>query len=172
MHPELNKKFILTVTFFFFAVASAGIALWQVSVKIANARAQTRELASVIAELQEERVRTHRVKDIFSERREDILLIRQFSVEPGRPIMFIEFLEDMAKKTGNAITLHTDDRSSSGDMLMFRLSLEGTPSSVQAYLGIVDALPYDVAVKSINYQKNEVQKHATLDITLGVSTAR
>lgn len=115
------------------------------------------DLRSQIALLEEERARARKVGSFLDEREEEVGRIVGFLVSEDRPINFVEKLEDMARRTNNKMLLDLsgDLNKKGGDVIAFRMTLEGSSKSVFDYLKLLELLPHLINIESVVWEKSE-----------------
>ena len=106
--------------------------------------------------------RLNRISDLLKNRQSDIKRLQGIAVERARPLAFIETIEQIGHLTKVKVSLGVDEIKGSGDSLFFGATLEGTEKSVRTMLALINALPYQIAIESITFQR---------DIPGGVSNA-
>lgn len=140
------------------AWACAAVALLSVSAGgfalVARAVARASEESSVIAgrarDLAEERAAANAAEGRSMERIVGIERIWGFLVR-RQPVAFVEQLEAIAKKTGNAAALDADEASDVGG-IVFRITLEGTRETVARFVRAVESMPYLARVEEMSFQ--------------------
>lgn len=147
-----QQRFFITI-----AAAMLGIAFsiglfaalhWQV----ARSQASLRDIESNLVLHEEERKGAMRSLSLLRERSPDVGRIQDFFVAHDQPIEFIEFLERAASESGNKIALAVDEQKSKPGELFFRMTADGTESSVRLLLSLIESMPYFTAVDDVLYQ--------------------
>lgn len=110
-------------------------------------------LEEKIAQLQHEQKRVAATGEMLQRHTQDIERVRNYFVDKNRPIIFIEELERAARETKNLITLVIEEGKQEDKTLFFRVTFDGTESSVRHALLVLDRLPYQGAIASISYQR-------------------
>lgn len=152
MSFSLRKNIFFTVILAAMAVgAFAGVYVFMASA-VNNANASLKEIGGKIAALEEDRRRVRILERIMEKREPDFARINAFFVSRERPIDFIEKVEDLAKRTGNAVALAVEGQAN-GPELGFRLTVDGNEQSVARYLKLFELLPYALRVEDMVFQR-------------------
>lgn len=124
---------------------------------VKNSRTNLEAIDAKTVSLEKERKAVRIEAALLMERTANLKHIREFFVSRETPLPFIEALETLAKNTRNRVALDFAEEASSNDTLAFRLTIEGSKSDVLRYLSLLEAMPYDVEIKDITFQKNPSQ---------------
>lgn len=86
--------------------------------------------------------------------------LKRFFVERGGSVAFIELLESTARTAGAKLTIHSvaeEDVAGVPDVKSLKLSLaaDGSWQSAIRFLGMLEYLPYQVAVEDVSLRTNE-----------------
>ena len=121
--------------------------------QVKNAGITLRELEGKIVELEAKRKEAGDIQTLLQDRAEDLAKINSFSVNKERPVIFIEDLEDAARKTQNRVIIDFDEGRSRDKNIFFRLTIEGSKDSVLKYLKLLEFMPYQIKVEEMAWQK-------------------
>lgn len=88
---------------------------------------------------------------LFREREADISRIRLFLVDRQRPVLFIESMEDLAKKTNTTLDLGVSQPREGGHFLSFRVSVDGARRDVLSFLHLLELLPYYLIIDEFQF---------------------
>lgn len=147
------QKLFLTAAIFL-AVAVFWVWLWTgFFYRVKNAGATLQDLKGQIPALEEKRKLAGEMQFLFKNRTEDLEKIRSFLVSKERPVVFLENLEETARKTRNRIAINFDEGKSKDQNLFFRLTLEGGEENVLKYLRLLELMPYKLKVEEVSIQK-------------------
>lgn len=152
MRKTIFKNLIVTIFFSSLFVLLSGwvfvwlvLQVWSVSFDIQVAKSKAAAL-----ELERKEVRSMNM--LFEERREAIERFSKFFVNYREPVEFIETLEDLARKTGNILSIDLALGSPGLKELPLRLNIEGSEKNVLRYLKLLELLPYQILVEDIGFQ--------------------
>ena len=121
--------------------------------QVKNTNITLRELEEKVGELETRRKMAGDMQILFQDRAEDFSKIKSFSVNKERPVVFIEDLEDIARKTLNRIGINFDEGKSKDKNIYFRLMVDGSEDSLLKYLKLLELLPYKIKVEEVSFQK-------------------
>jgi hypothetical protein len=79
--------------------------------------------------------------------------MRAFLVDSQRPIIFVEELEAIARRTGSRMTLTVDERRSTPGTLFFSLSAEGSEKAMRNFLSALEQVSYAVRPEEVVFQR-------------------
>lgn len=112
-----------------------------------------RGMEEKITELEVKRKMASEIQTLLQDRAKDLARISSFSVDKERPVVFIEALEEAAKKSGNRVTIGFSEGKSKNKDIFFQLVVEGSESSVLKYLKLLEFLPYKIKVEEVALQR-------------------
>lgn len=148
-----RQKLFLTAAIFL-AGAVFWVWLWiGFLYRVKNAGATLQDLKGQIPALEEKRKLAGEMQALFKNRTGDLEKIRSFLISKDRPVVFIESLEELARKTRNRIAINFDEGKSKDQNLFFRLTLEGGEENVLKYLQLLELMPYKLKVEEVSIQK-------------------
>lgn len=110
-------------------------------------------LEEKVADLEARRKAAGDIQILLQDRAKDLAKINNFSVSKERPVVFIEELEDVAKKTKNRVAIDFDEARSKGKNIFFRLAIDGNENSVLRYLKLLEFMPYKIKVEEASLQR-------------------
>lgn len=125
---------------------------WKMYSVLTVARDTIQEIEKKIAAMEEQKRSAKRFQNLRIERREDIDRINSFFVNKEKPVEFIEDLEELARNTKNRLLLSVDS-TATGNILKFRIEIEGTQESVFRYLKLLELVPYEAYITDISMSK-------------------
>ena len=138
------------------ALIPLGAFIWVyvfMAVAVSRADASLKEIGGKIAALEEDRRRVRILEKIMEERRSDFAKINAFLVSHDRPVGLIEQVEDLAKRTHNAVALAVEGQVNNTPELGFRITVDGSEESVARYLKLFELLSYAIRVEDMVFQR-------------------
>lgn len=110
------------------------------------------DLEENLLTLEEERASARHLKRVLEEKEEDLAQIRAFFIDRKQPVEFIEYLEGVARATGNTIALDVTE-SGPGEPLLFRLTIEGKERDATRYVSLLGSMPYEIRIQDLSFQR-------------------
>jgi len=149
-----KKKFVISAlgTSLILGVGLWGF--WRMSHRVARADIVLAEIQGKIDGLFEERRQSRTLEAILVKYRDDIRRIEEVFVDRARPVAFIEAIEELASKTGNAIAIEVNEPGSEKRALSFRITLEGERDNLLTYIRLLENLPYKIETTEMFFQKD------------------
>ena len=111
------------------------------------------EVESKIASLEEERRRARASEFIFEERELSLKRLESFFIPSEKPVGFIESLEELARLTGNELSLDLVTGEPREGLFSFRITVEGTAESSSRYLALLELMPHEIIVEELSLQR-------------------
>lgn len=148
-----RQNIILTLILALVAVSPFGWVYVSMAASVANASASLREIGGRIAALEEERRQVRALEKMLEDRGADFARIDAFFVNRDRPVDFIEQVEDLARRTQNTLVLGVEGPADNSGELGFRLTIDGSQSTVSRYLKLFELLPYALRVEDLVFQR-------------------
>lgn len=145
-------KFIITAGICLLVISALIFGLFYMSSNIFSADGEFAAVDAKINELYQERKRAETVNMLLTEHKDDIIRLHHFFLDRQHPIDFIQQLENVARATKNTLTLGVNEGTADTSSLSFRITVDGTQSSIRTFIRILDALPYSVTLGSITFQ--------------------
>lgn len=152
MASFVKRRFFITIAAILLGIVFSAGLFAVMHRQVISLQASLRDIESKIVLHEEERKEATRSLSLLRERSADIGRIQNFFVEHDQPIEFIEFLERAALESGNAIVLGVDEQKSKQGELYFRMTADGTESSVRSLLSLLEAMPYFTVIDDVSYQ--------------------
>ncbi len=121
------------------------IRVWDIPFNIQTVKSQA-------AALEMERIEAHSMSVLFEERSEAIERISKFFINYREPVEFIEALEDLARKTGTALSIDLALSVPGAQELPLRLNIEGSEKNILRYFKLLELLPYRILIEEIGFQ--------------------
>lgn len=149
--PPLYKCVLAIMLSVMLVGGLAYLFVW-ISKDVERARFALKEKESIIAAIESDHKRSLATEDLLEAHAGDIARMKGFIVNRRAPVRFIERLEDLARMTKNSISLLAEEGRNNEDTLFFRITFDGTETSVRNILRIIDAMPYDIAIESVSYE--------------------
>lgn len=147
-----RQRFILTAALVATASSGAIAVFFLASQTVRSSRAALQAIETNIHFLEQEHASGMQIAQALGRRTRDVERLKKFFVNPERPLDFIEKIEDVARRTGNGISLALDQSRAEPKTLFLRLALEGGDSNIASMLSLIDTLPYDIEVRQMNYE--------------------
>lgn len=153
--------FIITIAVCALVISVLVFGLVSMSLNVLSADDELAAVDAKINELYQERRRAETVGMLLTERKDDIVRLRGFFLDRQRPIEFIEQLENLARMTKNTIALGVQEGSKDTSSLSFRITVDGTQSSIRTFVRIFDVLPYSITISSVTFQNQSAAQTAS-----------
>lgn len=147
-----KKTFLYVLVSFLIVAGFLALFLWLMDA-MGRASANLKKTKTDVALLEEERKMARLSSGIFEERSKDLARLESFAADRERPVVFVEFLESTAKKTGNLIALDFDEVRSKGNFLFFRLTVDGSEKSTRQYLKLLELAPFELYTEEFIFQR-------------------
>lgn len=165
--PRNTTTFLISVLISLAGVGASAAFFWYVSAQVRAVGTELERIEAEIASREEERTSARNSEELRERRSEDISRLETFFVDRERPVAFIEALEDLSRKTGNAISLGADEKSSRSGWIAFRLIVEGTPDKTLGYLKLLELMPYRIEIDDLAFRRDA---NAQLILALQIKT--
>ena len=94
------------------------------------------------------------ISNLIKKRATDIQRIQRISVDPKRPLQFIEIIEQIGRATNVKILLTVDEKKDDAQELLFHATLRGNEKDVRAMFALVEQLPYRIKIVNISFQRD------------------
>lgn len=147
------QKLIYASTFSLLTLVGGVSGLWLLSRSVTRTQDSIQRIRSEILMLEEERKFARVVQSFLDKRGDDIAGLDKIFIDRERPVEFIETLENLARTTGNRLTIEFNEGVSTKTILSFRLTIEGAESSTKKYLELLELLPYIIKIENLSFQK-------------------
>lgn len=147
-----SPKFTLTILSSILAVAASLAVFWLL---YANAESLDETKAVHLAEaarLEEKRKNIRKILQTIKANPVGVERLNAFLVDRERPIAFIEAVEELARHTGNSVSLDLTGSETAKDDLSFRLTVEGELPRLIRYLALLENMSYGIGLEEISYQ--------------------
>ncbi|MDP3769395.1 MAG: hypothetical protein Q8R40_00465 [bacterium] len=155
-------KFIVKSSLLLIAIALLGFTFMYLSNNVLKSRAELGNTVTQISSIEKNQARLVRTSDLLNKRSADIARLTALSVNRDRPLQFIERMEQIGRITNTVLSLNIDETKSTAESLMFRLVIDGTDTSVRKMLRLIEALPYQITIENLSFQKDINQDPASL----------
>lgn len=153
MNFSQHKKFFLYILLSLFLAAGSLVIFVGVRSYAGKASESLKKIKTDIVLLEEERKMARSSSAIFEERSRDLARLESFVADRERPVVFVEFLESTAKKTGNLLALDFDEVKSKGNFLFFRLTVDGSEKGTRQYLKLLELAPFELYTEELIFQR-------------------
>jgi len=147
-----HRILFITLAFSFASIAGFGFGLWWLYVQIGRFDAVFGGLEKNIAGFEREREEAKRFAGLKDRARRDFDRIEKFFVNREEPLRFIEDLEALASQSRNTIAIDADEAGSSGEELLFRLTLEGREENLAQFVRLLERVPYHLVLEEMAFQ--------------------
>lgn len=147
-----GQKFTVTVVAAAAAVLLAAWGFGNAAARVAGGEAARTLVQEKIARLAEERHRAKMSVAVMARRADDLGRIAAFPVPRTSPVAFLEAVEGVAARTGNAIVVEIDEGRSTETSLHFRFTVEGTEQSVLRLVQALERLSHRLDIKEMSLQ--------------------
>lgn len=147
------QKLIYAATFSFLTLGGGMGGLWLLSRSVTRTQASIQRIRNEILMLEEERRFARAVQSFLDKRGDDIAGLDKIFIDRERPVEFIETVENLARTTGNRLTIEFNEGVSTKTILSFRLTIEGAESSTKKYLELLELLPHIIKIENLSFQK-------------------
>ena len=153
LHLTTLQKFTGTIVTWVFVLAALSYAFFYISDRIAQTRLELAQIESNIIQIEIDRRLALVTEQTLKNHTQDVERMRNFFVDRHAPIAFIERIEDIARQTENTISLLAEEGKSNAETLYFRVTVSGTDTSVRNMLRMIIALPFDISIDSVAYER-------------------
>ena len=154
MQSSILKKFIITSVI---TLAGISISLYAFIAASASLRDYRTTLTATITRIavdEKDFNRLTKISDILKTRSSDIQRFQAIAVDRQRPLKFIETMEQIGHLTSTKVALSINQGGGDPAFLSFGATLEGTETNVHAMLGLIQALPYQISIENITFQRD------------------
>ncbi len=143
--------------------------IWYVAARVRTLDQKIVMLGNAIQEAEEGRAQRRSAVMLLEHRAGDIARIERVQVSRTQPVSFIEFLEDIANRTDNKITLTIEENPTEIEYIGFRATVSGTAASVRNFLRAVEKTPHLLEIGEIIFERIEPQSVGQrANLTLGI----
>jgi len=146
-----KQKFYLKLLVSLALVAGFSWGFFYVASFVRNARGSLGEIQQEILNHEGKRAAVKDAERIIAEETSDIERVKSLSVDKKEPLPFIEYLENLASRTGNKIAFEVPGGSE--ETLKFRITVEGAQAGVMQLFRLLEAIPYAVSVEEFDFYK-------------------
>jgi hypothetical protein len=150
------QKLIATSIFTLLLVVLLGSMFWMLSSRVQGFSERLSEIEAKISSLEEERRRARALELVFEDRKLPLKRLESLLIPADKPVEFIESLEELARSTGNELSLDLASGASRKGVLSFRITVEGTAESSSRYLELLELMPYEIVVEELSLQRLNV----------------
>jgi hypothetical protein len=147
------QKFILTIFLSVLMVAGALGVFWFLFVSLGRLEETQEFHLGEAARLEEKRKNIRGTLQILKSNPVGADRLNAFLVNRERPLAFIEGVEQLAKYTGNSVSIDLIESQATKDALAFRLTVEGELPRLIRYLALLENMPYGVSFEEFSYQR-------------------
>ena len=141
------KRLVATITLWLVVIIGVAGLDWYILALLQVKAARLVELKEATVKLELRRALLLKEREHLKELEPSLAKIEKAFVEASNPLLFIESLEKLAK--GNGVTIKLDIPQKKDHTLSMRLSSEGRPQNVLAFMGEVEFLPAQVIFRDI-----------------------
>ncbi len=171
MNDPQRRASYITIAVSFLLVTGLGGATFFLYQHLQTVKTEIQSIQERIAILETEKSAIRDFQIIQMERKTDIDHIKAFFIEKDRPLLFIETVEMLGRKTNTKLSLDAEVPKQNEPHFTFRVTAEGTYRDVVRLLTLIERLPYEVAIRSYGITVLTADREkARLTIALQVKT--
>lgn len=148
---QASQKFYISILVLCILFVGFSWGFFYIASFVRDARAGLVEIRQEIASHEERRKAVKDTEILLSERASDIEKIRAAAIDKREPLMFIEYLEGIAARTGNRISFEA--LAGINDTLQFRITIEGGEDKVLRLFRLLEVMPFAVSMREFNFYR-------------------
>lgn len=154
MHITPLKKIIIASVILLALITGLSFALIVISNNVHEYRNSLATTAAKISSNEKNFSRMVAISDLMKNHAQDIERIKNIAIDPHRPLLFIETIEQIGRSTDVKIALTVDEKKENTQSLLFHATLVGNQNNVHAMLALIQQLPYQIKIENFAFQRD------------------